>query len=274
MSRSRSVLNLKLNGVAPGPARLIRAVAGWVTGFTAFNRLYASLPDGATADLSRLFLERLSVRVETEGAYPEGIPANGPLLVVANHPFGLIEGMVIDVLLQAVRPDTTVMAVHWLMQIPEFAERLISVGPRHMQRRRGRSVAGLRQALAWLKQGHAMAVFPASHLERFRWDLGRVAEPDWSPHAANLIRRTGATTIPVHFRGHIGLGFLLLTAICPPLLNGLLIREFLNKRGKTLTAVWGLPIPPDHWPAEMSDDAVIAELQAKVAALGRTPAAA
>lgn len=268
-TRPTNVLDLKLKGLPPWLARPVRAALGSLTGFTALNRAYAALPPCEPSEFPQVVFDEVNIKVEAEGLYPSAIPAKGPVVVVANHPFGVIEGLAMRILLKRVRADAAMMLVHWLSGVPELRHESIFVARRDKTYRGGKSISGLRQAYSFLKDGGALAVFPAAMVEHFRWDKRRVAEADWSPHIATLIRRTRATTVPVHFRGHNSLRFFVLTAILPATAKLLLIREFLNKRNTRIVSVWGEPIPPEAWPDGMSDTDVIAQLQRRVEDLGR-----
>jgi putative hemolysin len=270
MSRQPDVLSFKLSSkrLSPGVAKRIRQLLGSLSGFSEFNRIYAGLGPCDAAGLSGLFIDALKVRIEPEGHYPDAVPKDGPLVIVANHPFGLIEGMAIDAMLQAVRPDSTVMVVHWLAQIPEVRDRAIFVAPRQAGSRRGRSVSGWREAIGWLRNRHALALFPGSNVARFRWSKGAVAELEWSAHVASAILKTRARTIPVYFPGRNSRLFQIVSMICPPLINFLLMREFLNKRGHTVKAIWGKIIEPDELSAFFTHDEMITHLKQRVEELG------
>lgn len=270
MTRTPEVLSFRLSSkrLPPWLAARIRQWLGRVCGFAELNQRYAKLPPCDSAAFSSLGLAALQVDVETQGPYPEVVPATGPLVIVANHPFGAIEGAALDALLCATRPDAKIMTVHWLAQFPEYRERFIFVSPPRARRRRRQSVAGWREAMSWLRGGHALAFFPGGNAARFRWSKCAVAELDWSPHVARAIMTTRARTIPVYFPGRNSWLFQAVSMICPPLLNFLLIRELLNKRGRPVTAIWGTVIEPGELDQFGSHDDVINHLKRRVEALG------
>ena len=269
MVRTEEVLQLRsLNKTFKSKAgKLIRNFLHRSLGFDQFNLAYSQLPPCSPEQLSRVFLEAMSVQTELNGNSMEQIPKEGPLVVVSNHPFGLIEGLALDVLLQSVRRDSTVMAVNWLEQIPECREHLILVGPPKKLRRRGTSVKGWREAIAWLKSGHALAVFPAGRVGRFQWSKLSVGDSDWSAHIAATIRRTGARTVPVYFHGSNSFMFNLTAALAPPLVDFRLVREFVNKRSKTLRATIGRVIAPSELENFATDAEAIQFLRRETEAL-------
>ncbi len=174
----------------------------------------------------------------------ERIPKTGGVLVIANHPFGMIEGVVMSGLLQQLRSDTRVMANSLLARFPEVAENLILVDPFGG----GQSVAsngkGLREALAWLKQGGMLGVFPAGEVASLHFSHWHVTDPDWNQSIARLAILANVPVLPVFFEGRNGMPFQLAGLVHPRLRTALLVREFLNKRRKTLEIRAGNLIPP------------------------------
>jgi putative hemolysin len=186
------------------------------------------------------------VHLELDGETRDAIPIKGPLIVIGNHPFGLIEGVALDAKLLARRPDVTVMATYWLTAIPEFAARWFFVDPRQSLRRRRISSRGWRQSIEWLASGRALLVFPAGRVARFQWRHMAVREMPWSPHIAHVARRLRAPVLPIYVHGRCSFGFQLAGAIAPKLQDFLLIREATAMRGRTLRATVGRLIQPDE----------------------------
>ncbi|MFT5304009.1 MAG: putative hemolysin [Mariniblastus sp.] len=269
MVRTHEVLQLRSlkKSLQSGTGKLLQRVLYRSLGFDKFNSVYSQLPPCSPEELSRVFLEAMEVQTELDGESIEVLPKDGPLVVVSNHPFGLIEGLALDTLLQSVRRDSTVMAVNWLAQIPEFQEHLILVGPAGKSRRRGTSIKGWRQAIGWLKSGHAMAVFPAGRVGRFQWRKMSACDLEWSAHIASVIRRTKARTVPVYFHGNNSFMFNLVAALMPPLVDFRLVREFNNKRKKNLRATIGRVIEPSEIENFATDEEAVKFLRQETEAL-------
>jgi putative hemolysin len=201
-----------------------------------------SSPDGFR--LEKL-LDEMQVDLRLQPADLERIPAKGPLVAVANHPFGMLDGAALGVLLSRVRPDVRVMTNSLLEGIPELREYCFYVDPFHTAASAERNLKALKQAIAWLQQGGALAVFPAGEVSQFNVGQAQVADPAWSTVAARLIRKTGANALPVYFCGHNSVTFQLLGMIHPRLRTLVLIQEFLQQRGKKLEVRVGTAIPPE-----------------------------
>ena len=201
-----------------------------------------SAPDGFRLET---LLEEMQVDLHLPSTDLERIPTKGPLVAVANHPFGVLDGAALGVLLSRVRPDVRVMTNSLLEGIPELHEHCIFVDPFQSANSIERNLKALKQAIEWLQKGGALAVFPAGEVSQ--WDMGKaqVADPVWNTVATRLIRKTGATALPVYFCGHNSVTFQLLGMIHPRLRTLVLMQEFLQQRGKKLEVRVGTSIPAD-----------------------------
>ena len=123
-------------------------------------------------------LAEMRVELRADAADTARIPANGPVVVVANHPFGMLDGAMLAVLLTRVRPDVKVMTNYLLRDVPELARHCIFVDP--FQSDRGAcsnsidtNRRALREALAWLRSGGMLAVFPAGEVSQWQFPQAR-----------------------------------------------------------------------------------------------------
>jgi putative hemolysin len=188
-------------------------------------------------------LVEMKVALEVQPSDLERIPAKGPLIAVANHPFGVLDGAALAVLLSRVRPDVRMVTNSLLEGIPELHEHCIFVDP--FQSAPERNLRGLKQAIAWLRQGGALAVFPAGEVSQWNVRQGQVTDPAWNNVAARLMRKTGATALPVYFCGHNSVTFQLLGLLNPRLRTLLLLQEFLQQRGNKVKVRVGTSIPAE-----------------------------
>jgi putative hemolysin len=269
--RNPEVFRLKLR-IRQLPDPLVERIGRFLErllGFARFNAIYRDLPPCETDDFARTLLAAMDVKVELSGEPRETIPLSGPLIVIANHPYGMVEGMALGALLSGLRRDVTVMVLHLLAAIPEYKERLIFVDPRQSRKQRMQGARGWLQSLQWLADGGVLAVFPAGRVARFDWRRMAVVDRPWSPHIASLARRTKTPVLPVYFRGRNGWLFQLAGMISPSLQEAFLMRELTNKRGHTLKAVLGRVIPATELAAFSSDAEAVAFLRAETEALAR-----
>jgi len=190
-------------------------------------------------------LAEMKVKLDVQPADLDRIPAKGPLVAVANHPFGVLDGAALAVLLSRVRPDVKILANSLLQGIPELHEHCIFVDPFHTSSSADKNVKPLKQALEWLRQGGALAVFPAGEVSQWNVREGQVTDPAWNTVAARLVRKTGASVLPVYFCGHNSMTFQLLGLINPRLRTLFLLQEFLQQREKEVQVRIGGAIPSE-----------------------------
>ncbi|MGA7753076.1 MAG: GNAT family N-acyltransferase [Candidatus Sulfotelmatobacter sp.] len=190
-------------------------------------------------------LAEMRVDLRVNPADRSRIPAAGPVVVMANHPYGVLDGAILTVLLTRVRPDVKVLTNFVLSDIPELQKHCIFVDAFQTDRPADSNRKALREAFAWLQQGGMLAIFPAGEVAHWRMPAGQIADPAWNDTAVRLIRRTRATALPVYFCGHNSVGFQLLGMIHPRLRSAFLLQEFLQQEGKDVEVRIGSAIPAD-----------------------------
>jgi putative hemolysin len=188
-------------------------------------------------------LAEMKIKLEVQPADIDRIPAEGPLVAVANHPFGVLDGVALAVLLLRMRPDVKILTNALLEGIPELHEHCIFVDPFETASSADKNLKPLKQAMAWLRQGGALAVFSAGEVSQWNVRHAQVTDPAWNTVAARLVRKTGASALPVYFCGRNSFTFQLLGLINPRLRTLFLLQEFLQQRGKDLRVRIGGAIP-------------------------------
>jgi len=224
------------------------------------DRLWEDVPGAGTRLIAGHPLALLNVRTQVSARDLALIPKQGPVVAVANHPFGLIEGAILPSLFLAVRPDVKVMANHLLASMPETNELCIFVDPYGGERARANR-KGLKDAIAWLKQGGLLTVFPAGEVSHLNLKERSITDPEWNHSVARLIRITGATVLPVYFLGANSALFQLLGCLHPRVRTALLPHEFFNKHDRTIEVRIGSPIAPAKVRAYQDDAALIRYLR-------------
>jgi putative hemolysin len=207
--------------------------------------LYEKVRNSSDGFVLDNLLREMNIDVRVGAADVQRIPTRGPVVVVANHPYGMLDGAVLAVLLQRIRSDVKVMTNFLLEGVPELEPSCIFVDPLYTAGAPERNRRALRQALEWLQQGGMLAMFPAGEVSHWQLQQGAIVDPQWNTTAARLIRRTGAAALPVYFCGRNSLGFQLAGLIHPSLRMAFLLQEFLQQSGKSVALRVGSTIPAD-----------------------------
>ncbi len=249
MDCSRRIFNLDLPVAGPAGRllSLVKRPLEKLVGLEELNRFYARVRGSGGGGTRLQFLQSVLENLNTRAAVvPDdmaNIPSTGPLVVVANHPFGAIEGILLASLLESIRPDVKVMANYLLERVTEIRDLFIFVDPFGGPDAARSNVRGLREALDWLGDGGVLAVFPAGTVSYLDVRRREIADPQWSDTVARIVRRSGAAVLPVFFEGANSALFQLAGMVHPKLRTAMLPREFLNKRRNTMHIHIGRTIP-------------------------------
>lgn len=228
----------------------------------AFERLanihrQAAGGDKTTTEFALHALEIMQVNFALDPAQLERIPTTGPAVIVANHPYGGIEGLFLIAALLKHRSDSRLIANELLGRIPELRDAIFPVNVFGGARATQGNLRGLRQALKHVREGGLLMVFPAGTVSHLHLSAGRVCDPPWSASVARLLRMCGCPITPIHFGGGNSAIFQTLGLLHPRMRTAMLSRELLNKRHRVIPVTIGRPIPAELV-AEQDDDAALA----------------
>ncbi|QSH42264.1 lysophospholipid acyltransferase family protein [Lentisphaerota bacterium ZTH] len=222
-------LGTSLQSTLPKPlAKLIQPLLFAILGISKIDKIY----NGACKlNIDKNFAEKLlhkdvmNIRLDISETELKKIPTVGPLIVVANHPYGAIDGIALLALLKRVRPDVKLMANYILGGIPELKEHFFLVDPFGNQDSSRNSFGGVREALKWVRAGHVLGVFPAGEVSAWCKDRKTVIDKDW-PEGVGMIIKSGKCPVQcVFFEGKNSRLFQLLGRIKPVLRTLWLARE-------------------------------------------------
>ncbi len=213
-------------------------------------------------------LRQMDVRPQVKPEDLENIPKKGAAVVVGNHPFGGIEGVIMADILLSHRPDVKIVANLLLNRIPQLRDLTIPVDPFNRSGSARTNIGPMREALHWLRSGGMLLVFPAGEVSHLKMSPLEVADPPWSPTIGRLIRRTAAPVLPVFFRGHNGPGFQAAGLIHPRLRTALLARQLMGMRGRTVPVDIGRLIPFRWLQRYAGDEDLMAYLRWRTYLLG------
>ncbi|KJY83573.1 hemolysin [Vibrio galatheae] len=226
------------------PFRLGESLTEWATGLNQLDKFYAQRPAGCdTAAFLRFTLEVLGIDYQLCRGSLADIPQSGPTIVVANHPLGCVEGVILAELLLQVRSDVQILANQYLKTVPELDELFIGVDVFDGQNAHKANLKALRNAHQHLDQGGLLLLFPAGEVSQLvDRKAQRLEDKEWSRSVSSLIRKSRATTVPVYIDGQNSQRFYLAGKVHPLLRTLMLGRELLNKSSQKIKLSIGTAI--------------------------------
>jgi len=238
--------------INPGPGHFLsRKTRSWLnqllmkfTGLEGLRDLYLQIHSTENdIRFTDKILACLGVKLEVISGGLSRVPKTGPLVVVANHPYGGVEAAALASLLLSVRHDVKFLANHLLARVPELIGLILPVDPFHSRHAARSNLAPIKKAIQWVRCGGVLAIFPAGEVAHYQLSKGQVTDPIWQTSIGHLIRTLQAPVLPVFFSGRNSLAFQTVGLLHPRIRTALLVHEFLNKRGRILSARVGRPIP-------------------------------
>lgn len=218
----------------------------WATGQPRIRRMYERYTKrGRPPELFwQDAIEALELELRLSRRPADAIPADGPLMVVANHPFGVVDGIILCWLVAQVRPDYRIMTHRVLHQAPEVRPRILPVDFSGTDAATRNNLRSRRLARDLLDDGGALLVFPDGGVAAAPKTFGRAVDGPWGTLAAKLALATGTAVLPVFFHGQNSRWFQAASNIHQTLRYALLFHEVRNKIGRRIDVTIGDVIAP------------------------------
>ncbi|KFE33991.1 lysophospholipid acyltransferase family protein [Thioclava atlantica] len=216
----------------------------WVTAKTHLLRLIRKFEKrGAPmgAEFWPQALDVMGIEVTTPPEQIARIPKEGPLVVVANHPHGLVDGMVLAYLIGQVRDDYLILTRSLLTGIPEIEQYMLPVPFPHEENARENSLKMRAACMAQLKRGGVVVLFPAGQVAYSETLFGPVIEREWNPFTAKMLARSGASVLPIRFPGQNSRAYQVANKLSATVRQGLLLYEIKRALYKPQHPVIGHP---------------------------------
>ncbi len=231
----------------PFKAGSIRAIE-WLTAKVQLLSLIRSFEKSGAPHGSAFWskaVKHMGIRVETPADQIARIPATGPVVVVANHPSGLVDGMIMAEMVNRVRSDFRILTRSLLTGIPEVEEFMIPVPFPHEENSRELGLEMRSLAMAHLKRGGVIIVFPAGRVACSETWFGTAVEAEWNVFTHKMIHRSGAAILPIFFPGQNSRVYQIANLVSATLRQGLLLYEIKRSLFKPQRPVIGEPLSPD-----------------------------
>ncbi|MDP9629858.1 UNVERIFIED_ORG: putative hemolysin [Ensifer adhaerens] len=216
----------------------IRSMEG-LAGRNRYAKLYARWQSDVVGKSDRIFgemLKLIDVRMRLQGEWPPRHLPDTPLVIVANHPFGIGDGIAVLALAEQLGRPFRVLINNELLKVPEMAPYSLPVSFEETKEALALNMATRHEAVRLLKDGVTIVIFPAGGVATARSGWGRAEDLPWKIFPAKLIQAARASVIPIYFEGQNGRIFHLASKVSLTLRISLLIREFRRLSGTTIAA--------------------------------------
>lgn len=194
----------------------------------------------------RAALDVMGIHLTTPTEQLQRIPREGPVVVVANHPHGMVDGMIFADLIGRVRTDYRILTRSLLTDLDEVAgSYMIPVPFPHDPEAQRKGVKMRAEAMAHLSDGGVVALFPSGVVAHSESWFGPAIEAEWNVFTAKMIRKSGATVVPMKFPGANSRIYQIANQISPVLRQGLLLHEIVHALNKPQGPIVGHPLERD-----------------------------
>ena len=206
-------------------------------------------------DFWEVISARYGIDLAVVGGSLDLIPREGPLVVVANHPYGILDGLTLGRILAARRGDGFKVLAHRIFRrAPELERVVLPISFDGTEAAVGLNLQTRKEAARFLAGGGAIGVFPGGTVSTAARPFGAPRDPAWRTFTARLVAKSGATVVPIFFQGHNSRLFQVASHVHYTLRMGMLIREFKARTDVPVRVVVGAPIAPERL-APLSTDA-------------------
>lgn len=264
--QSPRAFDIKQAFTSPAARRLVERMERpleKILSLDALNKIYGAGSGIQDKNFFRAVLEFMQTNYLISREDLQKIPAKGGLVVVANHPFGMIEAIILWDIIGRIRGDVKSMGNYMLYGVPELRNWIFPVDPFGRRSATGSNAKTVKEIIRWVKNGGCLMVFPAGEVAHLHVFKAGVVESPWARQAGALVRMAGANVLPVFIEGRNSWLFQALGLIHPWFRTAMLAREFANKKNRVMTLHVGKIVPWKKLASLDSDAEIVEYLRAK-----------
>ena len=171
------------------------------------------------------------------------IPVDQPIIVVANHPYGILDGLVMGSVLAQSGANFKIIANDIFNKAREISDKILPISFKNTREAISLNLRTRNNALTHLSHGGAIGIFPGGTVSTSSKLFSQPADPAWRSFTAKMIFKSNALVVPIFFDGNTSRIFQLASHLHPNIRAGLLLREFKLRLDKPVRIVIGKPIP-------------------------------
>ena len=177
---------------------------------------------------------KLDVRKDIYNGVLASIPSTGRVVAIANHPYGVIDGLALCSIMAEARQDYKIITHRVLRQAPAVMDKILPIDFDETEAALKTNLESRRQALKHLKHGGAIIIFPAGAISLSPNIVGAASDEPWKSFVAKLAMQPDTTTVPFYFEGRNSALFQIARKISLTLGYSLMFREICKRMGTEL----------------------------------------
>jgi putative hemolysin len=191
-------------------------------------------------------VERYGFTLDVIGGSLDNIPREGPLVLIANHPYGILDGLMMGYILSTIRGDFRILAHRIFRKAEDLNRIILPISFDETKEARALNIETRKTALGYLAGGGAIGIFPGGTVSTAATPFSRPLDPRWRGFTARMIGKSDATVVPIYFEGTNSRLFQLASHMHNTLRMGLLIKEFSKRVDRPVEVIVGQPIGRDQ----------------------------
>ena len=210
-------------------------------------------------DFWDVMIERYGLSLEVVGGGLDNIPREGPLVLIANHPYGILDGLMMGHILSRTRGDFRILAHKIFRKAEDINEVILPISFEGTKEAVALNLETRREALRYLGAGGAIGIFPGGTVSTAATPFSQPLDPGWRSFTARMIAKSNANVVPIYFDGHCSRMFQIASHLHYTLRMGFLIREFKRRVDTPVRVVIGAPLGRDALEARAGDSKSLME---------------
>lgn len=204
-------------------------------------------------DFWQVMVDRYGLSLDVVGGALEDIPTVGPLILIANHPYGILDGLMMGHILSRTRGDFRILAHQVFRKSADLNRHILPISFDESKASMQLNLQTRKACLEYLGQGGAVGIFPGGTVSTAAKPFTQPMDPGWRKFTARMVAKSEATVVPIFFDGHTSRLFQIASHLHNTLRMGLLIKEFAKRVDTPVRIVVGQPIDRKEIKARQND---------------------
>ena len=193
-----------------------------------------------------VIVERYNIEMNIVKGCLGEIPKDGPVVIVSNHPFGILDGLLMGYILSKTRKDFKIIANRVFRKAKDLDEVVLPISFEENREGNLQNLKTRNEAIHFLKAGGIVGIFPGGTVATSAKLFSRPLDPFWKRFTSKLILKSDATVVPIFFGGSNSRLFQIASHMSYNLRMALLIREFGMKIDKKVDVGIGKKISSNY----------------------------